>query len=360
MSKNPTPPDPPSWRERRDSAQEACWTLAARQDDEEALASVLNSATDPKWEVRKVVAESLASFTEDQSKKISGVMASEPHAMVEAAIRRSLSRRELGVSAAPKLEGLYLEKFEDIRKCYGGQAAEAAREMAERFTALHLRSAVHDIRNIISYLNPSDELAADPNHRRNVNRIILGRGYLRRILDMMDNYSAPLSVMKFDESVQEVVEEALADARAQIADGGFDHTDVPVTVDLPDLGTFSVARLEIVIAFTNLIKNAIESHGRAAGRITRGKVEIGGCVRDGFIQIGIRDHGVGLSQAGLDSLLRFIPGNTSKRGGSGYGLPLANRYITAHGGRLVLDSREDQGTTATVLLPVSGPSDSNP
>ncbi|MCF7734333.1 MAG: ATP-binding protein [Akkermansiaceae bacterium] len=58
----------------------------------------------------------------------------------------------------------------------------------------------------------------------------------------------------------------------------------------------------------------------------------------------------------VEGLLLFIPGKTSKRGGSGYGLPLCNRYLTAHGGRLALESQEDEGTTATVFLPVSGPS----
>ncbi|MEI7908367.1 MAG: ATP-binding protein [Verrucomicrobiota bacterium] len=351
---------PSGWKGRRTAAQEVCWRLASRHDDEDAMATVLNFAVDPKWEVRKVVAEALASFTERQSQELSGVMARESHAMVEAAIRRSLSRRELGASFAPKLEGLFLEKFEDIRTRYGMDAAEAAREMAEKFTALHLRSAVHDIRNIITYLKPSAELIADPIHQGNVKKIIWGRSYLRRILDMMDNYSAPLTVLKSEENVLEIVEESLADALAQIAEDGYNHSKVKARIDLPGLGSFSVARLEIVMAFTNLIKNAIEAHGRQAGKILPGVVEIGGAIRDGFIQIQIRDHGNGLPQSSLVSLLRFIPGNTSKHGGSGYGLPLANRYITAHGGTLALESEENEGTTATVFLPILGTSDTIP
>ena len=354
------PPCPSGWKGRRETAQKVCWRLASRHDDEEAMAAVLDFATDRKWEVRKVVAESLASFTERQSLEISGVMAAETNSMVEAAIRRSLSRRELGEPSAPNLEWLFLENFENIKARYGTDAAEAAREMAEKFTDLHLRSAVHDIRNIIDNFKPSAALVADPVHQVNVKQIIWGHSYLKRILDMMDKYSRPLTVLKSEEDVLEIIEESLADALAQIAEDGYNHSKVKFRIDIPELASFSVARLEILMAFTNLIKNAIEAHGRQKGKILPGIVEISGAIHDGFIQIQIRDHGNGLSQSCLVGMLRFIPGNTSKHGGSGYGLPLANRYITAHGGRLALESEANEGTTATVFLPIRGTSDTIP
>ena len=96
-----------------------------------------------------------------------------------------------------------------------------------------------------------------------------------------------------------------------------------------------------------------------ARKIHDGKVKIEGTVLNGFIQIHIRDYGQGLSQTDLDSLLNYIPRKSSKPGGSGYGLPLCNRYISAHGGNLSLDSREDQGTIATVSLPLSSESNSH-
>jgi signal transduction histidine kinase len=329
------------WRLRREAAVEACGLLTSRHDDEEALSLVIAFAADPKWEVRKVVAEALASLPETLSRQISAEMAGETHAMVEAAIRRSISRRQLGGPPQPGHEGLLQDEFEKIKIRFGPEAAEAAREMAEKSTALHIRAAVHDIRNIITYLRPSDDLLKDPIHKRNVTRITTGRNYLRRMLDMMDKYTSPLSVEKSTEPISEVIEESMVAAR-----------EVEVINGIPEGVDFSVARLEIVMAFSNLIKNAIEAHGRKDGKILPGKVKIGGDVLDGHIRIHIRDFGHGLSQVDLDGLLNFIPGKTSKRGGSGYGLPLCNRYISAHGGRLDMDSREDKGTIATVILPI--------
>jgi signal transduction histidine kinase len=339
------------WRLRREAAVEACGLLTSRHDDEEALSLVISFAADSKWEVRKVVAEALASLPETLSQQISAEMAGETHAMVEAAIRRSISRRQLG-GPQPGHEGLLQDEFEKIKIRFGPEAAEAARKMAEKSTALHIRAAVHDIRNIITYLRPSDDLLKDSVHKRNVNRITTGRDYLRRMLDMMDNYTSPLSVKKSTEPIREVIEESSVAAREQIRDEGFNPSKVEVINGLPEGVDFSVARLEIVIAFSNLIKNAIEAHGRKDGKILPGKVKIGGDILEGYIRIHIQDFGHGLSQVDLDGLLKFIPGKTSKRGGSGYGLPLCNRYISAHGGRLDMDSREDKGTIASVLLPI--------
>ena len=353
MNSDPSSPVPSDWRQRRQAAREACEAVASHPDDAELLAIAAIFASDPKWEVRKVVAEALALFPEGVAKDMSALMAGETHHMVEAAIRRSLTRRQIGGAPTPGHEGLLQDEYEKIRSRHGQDAADAAKEMADKSTALHLRAAVHDIRNIITALNPSAELAADPKHKRNVNRIIKARGYLKRMLDMMDKYSAPLSVKKSTEPIRDVIEESLAAARGLIREEGFDPTRVEVEIGIPEHVSFSVARLEIVMTFTNLIKNAIESHGRKDGKILAGKVEIGGTVLDGFIRIHIRDFGKGLSQADLDGLLNFIPGKTSKPGGSGYGLPLCNRYISAHGGNLAMESREDHGTTATVSLPLS-------
>lgn len=355
---NPDPQTSPDWRQRREAAVEACHRCAYSRHDEKsfdkkAFAEIKAFASDPKWEVRKVVAEAIASLPPKRAREISNLMASENNAMVEAAIRRSISRRQLGGDSQPGHEGLLQDEFEKIRTKYGQDAADAARELAEKSTAVHIRAAVHDIRNIITYLRPSNELISDPTHKRNVSRIIRGRDYLRRMLDMMDKYTAPLSVVKSTESILGVVEDSVATARDQIRNEGFDPRLVGVLVFIPDAVTFSVARLEIVIALSNLIKNAIESHGRKDEKILAGKVKITGDVHNEFIRIRIRDVGHGLSQSDLDGLLNYAPGKTSKQGGSGYGLPLCNRYICAHGGRLEFESKEDRGTIATVLLPLS-------
>lgn len=357
MKSDTSSPAPSDWRQRRQAARETCAAVASNPENGDMLAMLRDFALDPKWEVRKVVAESLIMFPEDVAKDMSTLMAGETHHMVEAAIRRSLSGRQIGSTPTKGHEGLLQDEYDKIRSRYGQEAADAAKEMAEKSTSLHLRAAVHDIRNIITALNPSRELAADPKYSRNVKRIIKGRSYLKRMLDMMDKYSAPLVVQKTSVPLREVIEESLSSALSMIKDEGCDPSKVAINaVPLEDLKIFA-ARFELVMALTNLIKNAIEAHGRKGERINQGQVNIyfGFLERipdvETFLEIYIQDSGVGLSQTDLDDRMKFIPGNTSKEGGTGYGLPLCNRYIAAHGGYLSLRSRDGEGTTAIVTIP---------
>ena len=59
--------------------------------------------------------------------------------------------------------------------------------------------------------------------------------------------------------------------------------------------------------------------------------------------------GPGIARAHLGRL--FVPGFTTKETGSGVGLAIAERVITAHHGRIAVDSSEGQGTTVTITLP---------
>jgi two-component system, NtrC family, sensor histidine kinase HydH len=48
----------------------------------------------------------------------------------------------------------------------------------------------------------------------------------------------------------------------------------------------------------------------------------------------------------------FEPFFTTRKAGTGLGLPNARKLVEAHGGTLTLESRVGEGTTATILLPM--------
>jgi signal transduction histidine kinase len=75
--------------------------------------------------------------------------------------------------------------------------------------------------------------------------------------------------------------------------------------------------------------------------------------------IKISDNGMGLEEDELETLRQFIPGRSSKGNlGTGFGLPIARRYIQANGGDLFIDSKVDVGTCVKVCLPINGKTDS--
>ena len=100
--------------------------------------------------------------------------------------------------------------------------------------------------------------------------------------------------------------------------------------------------------FMNLLENAIQAAG-PGGRVG---VETWGTGDN--IGIRIVDDGPGVDPAIEKDL--FTPFLTTKPTGEGVGLGLYAAYLVAqeHGGSIEVDSRPGQGTTVTVMLPVTG------
>jgi two-component system, NtrC family, sensor histidine kinase HydH len=95
--------------------------------------------------------------------------------------------------------------------------------------------------------------------------------------------------------------------------------------------------------FLNLILNAVQAM-RAGGRMTLGVRQESGSTR-----VVVRDTGPGIPSDKLRQV--FEPFYSTKPGGTGLGLPIAQRIVAEHGGRLKIESTPAEGTTATVILP---------
>ncbi|KQM79930.1 HAMP domain-containing sensor histidine kinase [Xylophilus sp. Leaf220] len=70
----------------------------------------------------------------------------------------------------------------------------------------------------------------------------------------------------------------------------------------------------------------------------------------------VRDQGIGIEPAEMPHVFeRFVRGDRARRhraDGSGIGLSIAHSIVTAHGGRIALQSVPDGGTTVEITLPV--------
>lgn len=124
------------------------------------------------------------------------------------------------------------------------------------------------------------------------------------------------------------------------------------TLELTDVPKVYINVGKITQVFTNLLINAgqaIESTEK------QGVVTISTFLKDDFVHISIKDTGCGIKREHLDKL--FNPFFTTKPEGQGTGLGLSISHGIAleHGGDLLVDSVENQGTTFTLVLPVDGP-----
>ncbi len=101
---------------------------------------------------------------------------------------------------------------------------------------------------------------------------------------------------------------------------------------------------QIKQVFINLIKNALDALPKG------GWIQIDNLVENHTVQITVTDNGVGIPPSTLKRLGQ--PFYTTKEKGTGLGLMVSNNIIANHDGKLVFDSRLNEGTTVKVTLPL--------
>lgn len=101
-------------------------------------------------------------------------------------------------------------------------------------------------------------------------------------------------------------------------------------------------------ALENLLQNAFEAHPRDASVTVRTALSSARQTRG--IMVSVEDSGVGMSarvrERALDDFF------TTKKTGTGLGLPFVRRVAEAHGGEISLISKEGAGTTVRIFIPL--------
>ncbi|MCF6337107.1 MAG: PAS domain S-box protein [Gammaproteobacteria bacterium] len=119
----------------------------------------------------------------------------------------------------------------------------------------------------------------------------------------------------------------------------------------PQLPTIHGDATKLRQVFSNLIMNALES----ADNVNHiPNILISACVEmdnsTPSIRIDIHDNGGGIDPAQKDKL--FEPFFTTHAKGTGLGLPIVKRILDQHHGRISLDTDENNGACARVILPI--------
>jgi len=99
--------------------------------------------------------------------------------------------------------------------------------------------------------------------------------------------------------------------------------------------------------FINILLNALDAMG-SGGKLA---IQVGADELDGKDAVGVKiaDTGGGIPLEALNSI--FTPFYTTKESGTGLGLPIANRIITNHGGKIQINNTPGQGVEFRVILP---------
>jgi signal transduction histidine kinase len=119
--------------------------------------------------------------------------------------------------------------------------------------------------------------------------------------------------------------------------------DVVVETDV-QTDTLSMDSAQIEQVLINLVKNARES-GSEQDEVRLSVKQIGN-----EVQFEVTDRGDGLGDEQLSQAM--LPFYTTKKKGTGIGLPLCNEIITGHGGRLRLGNRDGGGVQVRFSIPL--------
>ena len=123
-------------------------------------------------------------------------------------------------------------------------------------------------------------------------------------------------------------------------------------VALPESLSLPLDRHRAQIALRNVIENAVKY-----SRPEYGPVILGIKVTNDSVLVSVQDHGMGIStdeQSRIfEPFYRIDPSRTRNTGGYGLGLSLVKKIMTAHGGKVLVQSTLDRGSTFTLRFPMS-------
>ncbi|MEW6412526.1 MAG: response regulator [Candidatus Zixiibacteriota bacterium] len=106
---------------------------------------------------------------------------------------------------------------------------------------------------------------------------------------------------------------------------------------------------QIMEVFLNLFLNAIDAMPEGGLLTVHGLIEKPGHKKVDYLAVKVTDTGVGIRKENLSKV--FDRYYTTKDTGTGLGLAVVERIVSAHNGTLTVDSQEGQGSTFTIYLP---------
>ena len=234
-----------------------------------------------------------------------------------------------------------------------GSLAENQRRLlaAERFAMVGEMSAyvAHNIRNPLASIRVTaqtellDVPANDP-RRASFEDIVTAADRLESWLGDLLRFSSPVTLERTLEDVNALIERCAALARPLLARQGL---VLNLTLD-PALGYVSLDRNKMEQVVSAVLSNAIDASP------TGSTIRIASAFHPGpngssRASVRVQDAGKGIPRERLAMLFTLF--STTKKSGTGLGLALAQKIVTAHDGTITVTSKEGEGTVVEIGLP---------
>jgi len=210
-------------------------------------------------------------------------------------------------------------------------------------------SLAHEIKNPLSVIRMNMELveeelvdAESPRERRVWTKIQTVHDQCVRLERLLNDFlkfaklrDLELAVGSLNKQITTILDMYEAQAQSQ-------NVEIVRYLD-PELPAMRMDSETLQAALANLIKNALESMADGGELTVRTHLAPSGIAMD------LIDTGCGMSED--TALNMFTAFYTTKPAGSGLGLPMARKVVSAHGGRIGVESEEGHGTKFTLEFP---------
>lgn len=209
----------------------------------------------------------------------------------------------------------------------------------------------HEIKNPLSTIRLNMELLAEdfsqdpenPLFRRALNKVKVVQRECQRLQDLLDDFLNFAKVRKLNleptnlnQQVRQLLHFFLPKAReSNIEVIDYLASDLPMV--LLDRQAFDGAMLNLLLNAQQAMPNGGQLVVRTSG------------TRDG-VELDLIDTGCGMDAETQARI--FDAFFSTKRGGTGLGLPTARKIIEAHGGQIRVQSEPGRGTQFTITLPI--------
>jgi len=206
----------------------------------------------------------------------------------------------------------------------------------------------HEFKNALATISGyAQMIRGEPNPRESsdyAEHILEQTRTITHVVTEFLKYAKPLDISDESVDLQPLVERVIGELQEAIP-------GVKVTAE-GRFGQVSGDEGLLRQAILNIARNAAEAASDAPGT---GRVFILGSVEaignNEVQQIRVVDSGPGISAAALEKMFR--PFFTTKAHGTGLGLPVVQKIILQHGGRVEARNRPEGGAEFTVTLPIS-------
>ena len=245
--------------------------------------------------------------------------------------------------------------FSDITNHKAEQKATAHRHRLADIGQL-VATMAHEIRNPVAaiatlahVLKGEDSILADPDTTLIVSKILEETARVSRLVDDILGFSRERELHLAQVDMVAMLETLLEDLRARMSD---DPVELSLIVDQSAEEDGRHWRLDKEAGrqvLANIVRNAMQAVQVRRKREPWQAVRVR-LIREGnYLRIAVEDDGVGIAEADLPRLTE--PFFTTRDAGTGLGMPVAERLVAQHGGKIEIQSKEGVGTTVSILLP---------